>query len=283
MRKHFIYYFLVVVILFSATFSATMSTSAENVLSLTNLLSLSPEAALNMLVEHGLVIPDAYLGSKADYQVAIEATAEILNSLSVDPRSTYGYNYEPTVKLAEGIRDLLKDEIEWPSKARSQGSYSITLNGNTYYSSYQNYNCYAYALGATGSFLTPGYHSGITLTPSQMCNVITVRNAINQDLLSMGYNVTLSSAKPSSLASGAHLICVRCASSMGEFHVMRAYTLNKWNHKPGVSAPLRLMDTSSTSPATNNWCNEMYLGTALGWSLPTINYNSAIWYLTYWL
>lgn len=270
---------LLVFLICICPFSAYATDERDN-LNINYLLTIDPEIALNIMVNNGLALPKAYL---EDHRYAVLASQIVLKALATNPYTTYGYDYTELDLLAERMRVLFSDQINWNAGGtRSQGMYSETLYGDSYLSQYSNYNCYAFALGVTGSKKDPGAYSGITLSAAQMDSISSVRDAIIADLTSMGYSVSYSQTKPNSLTSGQHLICVRCSSTTGGgYHVMKANSLNVWHHKPQISAPLKLLDTSSTSPATYSWTNEMYYA-YLCWTTPDITYSGTIYYFKYW-
>lgn len=248
-------------------------------LSIDQIMLLSPEEALDYLLKVGLDLPEAY---KQDYTYALSATQIILRDLYYNPYSTFGYDYTQLDLLAERIRLLLGNSINWNNTIRnSQGVYSETVTDN-YQSAFLYYNCYSYALGYTDEKRDPGSIRDVTLSPSDLNNITTVKNAIKADLEYLGYSVSVTTTKPTSLTSGEHLIAVRCSSAAGGgYHVMKGLTLSVWRHKPGQSAPLKLLDTSTTSPSTNTWTNEAYI-TGNTWTTGTVFYSSATYYIKYW-
>lgn len=119
--------------------------------------------------------------------------------------------------------------------------------------SYNDYNCYGYAI-RTYETRTPGNYSGanpggysISMTASILADY-TIK-----DLEVKGYNAYKTTTRPTIMAGNQNIICVRTGS--GDYHFMRATTPTSWTHKPGFTSLLRW---KYSSPGYKVWTNERY-------------------------
>lgn len=115
---------------------------------------------------------------------------------------------------------------------------------------FEEYNCYAYTLGLTDDYYTPGNFCGKSFS-----NTYAMAEAVKGDLQHSSYKnhcpcVKITSTRP----TYEDAIAVRRTGA--DFHVMRLFSDGVyWKHKPGTSTILQYDSMPSTSVA---WISEGY-------------------------
>ncbi len=261
--------FLIFVTVFACScFSAFAEESKP---SLEEVLAMTDSDALAYLVSVGLILPDVYVKEPKEAEKAIRI---VLNDLYYHPDAIETYNFTKLYLLATRVRDIVGSNVV--NNRISPAGLVYSTESDSWHSYYNNYNCYAYALGYSSYGFDPGEFSLQTWSSSM--TVYATANMIADDLQALGYSTSVSTTKPSSLGGGEKLIAVRKYS--GDYHVMKASSLTVWRHKPGHSVPLRWNYSSLTPSGVPFWTNEALIAT--GYFAPTIWYYGTIYYIKYW-
>lgn len=125
-----------------------------------------------------------------------------------------------------------------------------------WFSSFESYNCYAYAIGRVteGTSYNPGYFSGITIIKGGNFSTITLsRMAViaTYDLQALGYKeITYGYSCPS---YNPNYRVIALKKDAIDYHFMYLYSDGIWRHKPGDSTILKYNYSSLTS---GKWTNE---------------------------
>ena len=256
----------------------------------TPLLSALPEQELmEFLEEHGVDIPTSLKREDlADF------AKQIVIAVEKDAEVPFFINYTVTLEFAEAIRKVVNEyygvrtteliPIQSPMLSSAittlQDSYLI----GTWVDSYEQYNCYAYAIGET-LWLNPGYlqymidfahdptignYSLDSLDPEYLAT------KVKSDLEILDYSrisIDDSDSFTDNLCTNERVICVRSGSI--DYHFMQ-YSNGHWLHKPSYTQPLQYKYWPSDGRV---WTNEaVYKGEYIE---ATIQYNSPIVYISY--
>lgn len=174
------------------------------------------------------------------------------------------------------------------TKVSAENAYTLQWNvqvGN-WKDEYIYYNCYAYALGLTDKFYSPGEFEYGASTFSYTDTIEEIANDVKADLKSTGESglnnkcVKMITVCPTSVPAGYSCICVRkgaeCANpARTDFHFMR-YNGSDWYHKPSISNPLKYIGEISASVP---WYGEVSIS-----NVPRqnpVNYTGTIYYFIY--
>lgn len=270
---------MILVVTFSAQVVCGQNNEKEN------LLELSDEECLKVLVENGLEIPNEY----SEYSDVSGFVKKIVENVIETPMRTSWYNYKPAQEFAEQIREVVlkyensNDNFLF-SGITTFSNYTL-VDSSTYgnwSNSYWNYNCYAYAVGKT-SWINPGETIGVdysnnastleTMTATRLASLVTY------DLQKWGYsNITYSTTLPT-YENGYRVIAVRKCKE--DYHFMRMITTGVWHHKPSCTWLLKYKYSSVNSIKWNNECAIIdNQGNRIEYS-PNIYYDSEVYYIKY--
>lgn len=238
------------------------------------LLSQPIAESLDDLEDLGLDLPGAY---QEDSALAEESLKTILIDIANGMTDTYPYGYTELVEFAKRVQEILA-RTDPQISARAVRAYSLkdsTAIGS-WSDNYFNQNCYGYAFRRQ-SYVNPGYYSSksfsINLSISQLADLVIA------DLESLGYVAYKTTTKPSSIAYYEEpIICIRKGPS--DYHFMRMASTSStstWNHKHGISIPLKW---NYSSPGYKTWTGE-YVD-SYGPHESSVVYNSTIYYIHYW-
>lgn len=242
------------------------------------MLQMSDRDCLSALQAKGLELPAVY---QHDPDYAAQVVRMILTDYQkgmANPDSV-PYNYTELVALAQNVYRTIGAATNAVSGQGVQAAAAYTLKDSTvigsWKDSYTNYNCYLYALGKTsGGKHNPGYYSGQSFSMS--LSISAMANLVIDDLSTLGYWATKTSAKPTSLQSYESVMCMRKGTA--DFHFMKgSHSTTSWTHKPGLTNPLTW---KYTTPNYKTWTNECsvydvcYAG--------DLTYTSTIYYIRYW-
>ena len=158
--------------------------------------------------------------------------------------------------------------------------------GGAWSSSWETYNCYAYAIDETTDVLNnylehaPGFFSSAG-SYYQGMPVEELAVIVEADLIYLGYEVGVYDEMPTYVEEGQTLICVRVSTEENlngktDYHFMRKNNIDGlWYHKPSTSAPLQY----KYEPEYKDWTNETskYGRERAG----DIVYDSDVWYFTF--
>ena len=266
---------IILVVLFILCISGTTaSASSSKVLTKDELLGLSSDALLQYLESNGLELPSDYAAHRYAAEEFVSTYVPLIVQGDINwTTASFGY-YQSNV-LLERIGIVL-DNLNLLEAPSSTSRY--TLQNSTVYgawnNSYSNYNCYAYAIGQSGT-PWPGYFSGnafsITLSVSDMAdNVLADLGSLGN----WGYKVN---TKPTVMPdSYFKLICIRKADN--DFHFMKApSSVNTWLHKPGSTWPLKW---NYSSPNYCIWSGEYVTSDGVAHASNTY-YTSSVIYILY--
>lgn len=251
------------------------------------------------LASHGIFMPDYF-----DSQLEWESFAEyVITSVQSDPEYPFVFGYSETLLLCERIREIVKTSylaggspnVTVQPLSNPVGSYTLQDSRRVadWHDDYEDYNCYAFALGLTDSFYNPGdFCDAADYTFDLDHSVYEIAQGVVYDLKSSTFNmdcVTITSTCPDNgdLYSGENAICVRKGDittildldtdTDDDYHFMKLnFSSNEWIHKPGDTALLFYLYTPSESL---NWTNEAYYKGE--YYSPTITYSGDIHFIIF--
>lgn len=264
----------------SVIFSVVTTSYATESHALTeeDLLVMSKSELLETLQAEGLILPEDYATHVDMAENFVYKYTPMIIEGTINANEN-PFNYNHSNEMLHNLGSVL-NELDFAANYTLFAQEEYTLQDNTpigsWNDSYDNYNCYAYALERT-SGLQPGYLSGdhfsMTMSISAMADVVL------SDLDSQGYWGYTTTTKPTSLPdSHFHVIAMRKDNDNVDYHFMRPYslTLNSWSHKPGRTQPLKW---NYSSPNSAIWTNEcVYKGMTYA---PDVTYESEIYYIVY--
>lgn len=246
----------------------------------TNILlsEMSDEECLAFLKNQGVTIPDEF-ENELSWGPFIK---EIITLVENNPNVTFAYNYSVTQAFANAIKSAVNEYYDVTAEILPASNMRVA-NPALIYSevygvwsdSFEDYNCYSYALGITDEWLNPGNLSGFVYSLS--LSVITVADYAKADLEELGYtNVTITSTRPTTATLGVHqkAICARIKGGV-DYHFMKLDG-NSWYHKPSNTNILRYKHLPNEDLVWTNECS--YKGIIY---IPTVEYTSSIRYIIY--
>ena len=236
---------------------------------------------------------------KVDYQVKILTSVVLIISLIFGSFSVLIVEASESAYTLQDSK-VLDDNGDW------------VKTGRTYNSHFQNYNCYAYAIGRVESKFY-NINAGLQYQPGDIftnieCydaylsdNIDLFRCTVIKDLNAMGYtNIEVSYNVMPTISENKELICLRMGYKYiiqenekiflgNDYHFMRYdYYTQAWYHKPGTSAILKYVNEDGIlqdgSLATNvPWSGEGVYedGNARDREGNLIEYTGDIVYITY--
>lgn len=241
------------------------------------ILQMNDKELLSTLLENGMVLPEDYDSHRELSLHFVSKYVPIILSGNYDATS-FMFNYDQSNKMMKNLFSTL-EKMNVPI-VKNQNFYSYTLVDSTpigsWSDSYENYNCYAYAVGRN-SWLIPGDDSGGNFSMT-MC-ISSMADLVLEDLETRNYWGYTTSTKPSELPDKwFKIIAIRKDTDNEDFHFMRRYgsSLNSWAHKPSWTQPLKW---NYSSPSSKVWSNEAVAdGTVYA---PTLTYDSSTYYIIY--
>lgn len=256
---------------------ATVNAAEEHPLS-----EMSDEDCIAFVSEHGIAIPQWY-DTDLEWAPFIRM---VISMVEKDPNVSFGFGHTDLLMFAEGIKVAVIESGAISKGTRASGSSTTNILEDNWVvgswsNSYENYNCYAYAIGQT-IMIDPGYYSNNSC--DGITNPNTIATYIKADLEALGYTgVYISSALHTS-SGHEKAICVRTGIWYNEhgrydvkdYHVMRCETDGYWYHKPGWTNPLKF----KYAPNYKTWYYEAFDGTTYKRD-ESAKYTSAIWYVMY--
>lgn len=246
------------------------------------LSEMSDEEVFAFLEQYGIEIPEGLGETQADIANIVRGW---IAQAEEEPRIYFAYGIVSTEIFANSIVTAVNDYYGIAIDSLPQFYASNGLQYSTVYSTanMSMYNCYAYAIRATGSVKHPGmYITGTALTSNDVKNMDMddFRDLVLLDIQDyFGYDcVNVTQTRPTSLASGQYAFCIRKGSSstgVYDYHCMR-YDGGVWRHKPGLTA---LLTYDSVPSLYVNWINEGYNGFMVVGG--DVVYSSTIYYFIY--
>ena len=243
------------------------------------LSSLSEEECRQFLLERGVSIPE---GMNINLSF-------VLTKLEEDPDYYFVIRTREESICLKEIRAVVREYCGISDSAQSYAQRSSTgpLLYSDLYSwdpdAMSDYNCYAFAIGRTDDFFTPGDFSGGTY--NEAGSITSAAHLVVDDLHTMGKNcVKMENTLTTSLADWNNIIAIRkdttwdakdmSGEPMNDFHFAKL-TSAGWLHKPGGTAVLKFRNAPSNSEIwTNENCDGFY-------HPGYVTYDSSIVYLSY--
>ena len=291
---------LIAVIVFSLSSSvyASTITNTEDPVPLSH---LSDDACIAFLKENGVEIPPLF-DSENMWAGFIRST---IQQVEENPNVVFAYGYTVICKFANDIKQAVNEHYgvnEATVYGRIASMNNILVDNTvvgTWDDSYEDYNCYAYAIGDTVGH-NPGYYHWVSLDNDPelhvynwYANIYTIATWIESDLECLGYTVNSVTTTMPSTEVDAHnkLICVRKDTDgvflynddngdpvyFYDYHLMKLSTNGSWYHKPGPTNPLQYKYTPNSSVA---WVDESYDGTFYERNT-SFDYDSTIYFIEY--
>jgi hypothetical protein len=253
------------------------------------LSALSEQELMEYLQEKGVAIPTCFTAEDWAH-----FAKQIVIEVEKDSETPFFINYSITLEFAESIRKVVNeyygititDIAPLDSKVLSNSTTDLqdSVPIGAWIDSYEDYNCYAYAIEET-AWLDPGFFQhaiDLAGNPSLGSYVLDTLDPyrlaeyVKDDLLNLDHSrVTISSADifTDNLCTNEHVICVRSGSI--DYHFMQ-YSNGNWLHKPSYTQPLRYKYWPTDGRV---WTNEaIYKDNYIE---ATIEYNSPIVYISY--
>ena len=264
---------IMVLVVCISMFSVSVSAEDHKI----RLSELSEAECITFIKAQGVSIPSDY----EDELMWGAFVKEIITLVEQNPGTSLYFNYSVVHSFANDIKCAVN---EYYGVTESLQTLPNTRKVNTllhsevygeWTDSFEDYNCYSYALGITNDWLDPGNISGLLYTVT--LSVYTVAGYVKSDLEELGYvDVIITPNRPESSDLNIHqkAICVRIKGGI-DYHFMKLEN-DSWYHKPSYTNTLRYKHMPSTDMI---WTNEgFYKGSII---LPTIEYTSAIQYIIY--
>ena len=261
------------------------------------LSDMTTSECIDFIIDNDVSIPEGF-----NQSIGLgEFVKTIIKEVESDPTVVFTFNYIETLNFAEDIKNVVNAYygINETSKniiaaQNTKNTYELQYNwvrnsngewvssGGEWDDSWLYYNCYAYAIEETPDFSSlssygfayqPGFFCG-TSGFYFGCLISDLVEIIRNDLMSLNYDVSISSSEPQSLSNSQSIICVR--SCFYDYHFMRKdLTDDYWYHKPGSTSPLKY----KYHPSYQKWCSEV---SVFGEEKPTsIVYDSDLYYITF--
>ncbi len=275
MKKRFFAMLIAMCMLFSTQIHATDNTP-------TILSQASDQELLLFLDEYNIEIPANF--STVDGNT-LNGIRSIIYEIEQNPNIVFYYGLATLNSLALSLKYAVNDYYQIDVSQFPMPTASHGLSYNTVYSvpaDRTEYNCYAYALGRSDDFYSPGDFSDQDLILNSMI-IYEIALMVKDDLKSSTFNyqcVSVGLTRPNfdSLSSGQTTICVRKGDNgyFYDFHFMKLFSSDAWRHKPGQTAIL----TYDYQPEHNvDWISETYDG--YNASTNSMIYYGNIYFLTF--
>ena len=297
---------LLCIILFTAVLFAMGMTTSATGNSQVRLSDLSEDECIAFLKEQGVEIPPV-----PEDDLAWAAFAySIIVKVEENPNITFLYGSTVLLDLANDIKSVV-NEYYYVGNVSVCDAVLAPVNilqdsivYGTWSDEYENYNCYAYAIGQEER-LDPGVSIWISLGNEASrykyngyANMNTITFWIESDLEYFGYIVnSITTTRPDTqVGDHVHLICVRKdadgiylgTTSDGvdeyfhDYHFMKLGEDGNWYHKPGQTNPLRYNYQPTNE---RSWLSEGYYKDDNGyfWYFfdPECTYDSEIYFIEY--
>jgi hypothetical protein len=197
----------------------------------------------------------------------------LVAAVEENPYTPLDYSYTVMQAFAETVQIAVNTYYNVPASASPMAltrdfateaaqlvqSTPLAQNWST---TYNNQNCYGYAIGRTVR-VDPGYYYNQTMPDGNGFNftltlsIDAMASTVAMDLEALGNEVEIHNTRPSysSIDPDETLICIRKDETSNiDYHFMRYSTIDgKWKHKPGSSVPLQYEGTMSNSV---DWLHE---------------------------
>lgn len=291
--KQYVCIILILVLTILMTTSAYATNEDEIYLS-----KLSAEECIEFIKSYGVKIPDKF----EDEMAWAPFVHDIIVQVEENPNTTFSFNYSVLHYFANDIKRAVNiyygaDE----ENLQSRVMVSAPLQNNTPYGSwlseYENYNCYAYAIGEK-DWIDPGVFDWVdkgnesdTYEYNDQANINTIADLVEADLVAKDYTVTCVSPTMPSTSVTAHtnLICVRkdvdgyyyqygnYFTWLYDYHFMKLCEDGNWYHKPGGTNPLQYLFIPSNE---DTWVGEWCIGIQT-YRDTELTYDSEIYFIEY--
>lgn len=228
------------------------------------LSDLSAEECIEFIKFYGVEIPDKF----EDEMTWAPFVHDIIVQVEANPNTVFSFNYSVLHFFANDIKCAVNEYYgvsETPIQSRVMISAPLENNVpyGTWNSEYEDYNCYAYAIGED-EWIDPGVFDWVdkgndsgTYAYNDQANIFTIAGLVEADLIALGCTVNaVSTTMPSTVAyEHINLICVRkdtdgCYSQyegyfvyVYDYHFMKLCENGNWLHKPGNTNPLQYLYT----------------------------------------
>lgn len=219
------------------------------------LSDMSDEECVAFSELHGVEIPEIYLNDPALGTFIRSVILEV-------EKNPYIYFVVGDSRIADfsnAIKDVVNAYYGISERGVSRNSgYELQFSTpvGEWKSYYDDYNCYAYALGRISRSYYPGQISHCSYSPYQ--TVAQWADNTVADLVAIGYDCVITSENYTeimALSSTHTIICLRKCSTSGkeDYHYMRYDPqYDEWRHKPGATQVLAF----DYLPYQRNWTNE---------------------------
>ena len=284
-----IIYLLLFLVLISSVFSmssATVLTESKPLLS-----EMSESECIAFIKENGITLPQIY-DSEAEWGPFVKSCIELFET---DPHAPITISYTVNAKVAREIRNVVRNYYDIVTEHIGQNTLYIRNTSSTWLehstvystwvSSFENYNCYSYALGITDAWFDPGLITALSNNPAALdtwemdipnTTIEEIVERVEDDLQTL-QKVRIfhraSEMDTSNLCTNESVICVRKGPE--DYHFMR-YSTDGWLHKPGETQILKYNITPTNS---ENWTNEAVYKN--NYVEPDTVYDSTIYFISY--
>lgn len=275
---------ILIAVLISVSMCYSVSANTEDHITLSD---LSDTECLAFLVEYNVQIPAEY-ENESD---CLPFVRLIIGQIEKNPNAIFTFGAQFLNNFADEIAFAVRDYygISSVSTFGLVTSSSNILVDNyvigPYLDEYEDYNCYGFAIGIH-RWAHPGQfkweHNGNdwdTYYYNPYANIYTLAEWVRDDLLSLGYTVSMptTTCPYTAITDHTHLICIRKDEDGGDFHLMALYDNDHWYHKPGATNKLRYNPVPSNDTV---WVCEGFDGTVF-FRNTDITYESTIYYIQY--
>lgn len=258
------------------------------------LSTLSDEAILAFLEEYDVEIPEGFAETDAELAATVRAwIAQVENS----PNTEFNYNHSVLYDFSNSIKVAVNDYYGiTPNTGLISTFAAYQLQQSTLWwrpDNYQNFNCYAYALGRSDRTYNPGDFSE-EISYSEFKNMSTedLAGCVENDLRGDEYGygcVTITLTRPDyeDLAATKTAICIRKGkynSNDPDYHLARLFYETEdeygdaWRHKPGSSYILQYIYYPSSSV---DWIGEGYGPSGATLNTNGLTYTGEIYYIIF--
>lgn len=254
---------IVLLLVTSIIFTLFVNPVFANETEVPKLSEMSDEEIFSFLEDNSIEIPVG-LGETSEQLALI--VRDWIAQAELNPRIYFPYGIASTEIFANEIVAAVNKYYGIDLEALPQTYASHNLKDSTVYSTanMSMYNCYAYAIHATGAPRHPGqYITGQALTSTDVKNM-SLYDLVELALLDLEdffeYDcINVTQSLPTSLKSGQRAFCIRRghnANGVYDYHCMR-FTGSEWRHKPGLTA---LLTYDYYPTEYRDWTNEGYNG-----------------------
>ncbi len=286
---------LIALCLALALFFAVRPVNTAHATGNAQLSSLSDEGILAFLDEYNIEIPEGFAESDAELARIVRAW---ITAVEDNPNVQFIYNFKASYQFSNAVKDAVNSYYDFTPTTGLISTFasSYQLQQSTLWSLPSNasaYNCYAYALGRTDDWYTPGdFSPEIDDLTSINVSVSTLADYVIADLKSdeYGYECFVKQTnRPDydDLTNEQTAICIRKGQdNLGykDFHLARLFYETEdeygdaWRHKPGPSYILQYIDYPSSDV---DWIAEGYLAEGAVLDPYGTTYTDTIYYIIF--